>query len=725
MPERERESDRNDTDIFSDLEQLSQETGFIYSFCLMVARCLWMSTDDVAEINWTERPNQEELSLLLGLLVKHPIRLDAIPSDETILDQARRATELLQELHLFLSSPTLLGYSSDADDPDRLAELMHKYEDWMNSGKGMVEPIFYGGQGAYAFQFLEMASKRYAADARWIQQHKGTGIEAFVEIANDLELHTLERLRGIRRDIALKEECKAILSAMTFGLDDPSTTSRQSLEHFITAFSFTPGGINQEFNTTADYNAVHPRPVMVLEGGQYCIPIFPNLSKAIYDSPYYWMIEDEQYRDTALRNRGDATESITHDLLFPVFGSGRVFRGVKVGKGNADLTDIDVLAVSGNKAVIVQCKSKKLTIDARRGEGRALRADFTKAVQDSYDQAITARKALIDGGYRLSDATGAAISLPHRVDEVYILCLTGDHYPAVITQARVYLKRQDGDPHPILLSIFDLDLVCYYLRDRFDFLYYLRQRSAHAMYFMADSEISLIGFHLKHKLYPDESYDMTGIDSGYGQLVDANFLASRGNWPHTEASDRLFHTWKNEAFNELVEDIKLAASEGSNGTSPENLLFFLYDLAGKGADDLIKSVEELKRQTLSDGQEHSVRVPFLRHKRGITFVSFPIPMDPSQLQNSMQVKLEGMSLAHKYRSKADEWMILASFAGSPVRFDIFGYIRDPWQQDPKMDQWMESHLGPGIPVHPDGRRPSRNQSCPCGSGGKFKRCHGR
>ena len=46
-------------------------------------------------------------------------------------------------------------------------------------------------------------------------------------------------------------------------------------------------------------------------------------------------------------------------------------------------------------------------------------------------------------------------------------------------------------------------------------------------------------------------------------------------------------------------------------------LFFLYDLAGKGADDLIKSVEELKRQTLSDGQEHSVRVRFFGIREGL------------------------------------------------------------------------------------------------------------
>ena len=724
MAEQERERGREDTGTFADLEQLSQGSGFIYSFCLMVARCLWMSTDDVAEINWTERPNQEELSLLLGLLVKHPIRMDAIPSEETILEQAQRASDLLKELHLSLSSPTLPSSGLDADDPDRLTELLQKYEEWMDSGRGMVEPIFYGGQGAYAFQFLEMASKRYAGDEQWIQQHKGASIEAFVEIANILELHILKRLRGIKRGIALNEECKAVLSAMTFGLDDLPSANRQSLEHFITAFSFAPGHINQEFNTTAEYNAVHSRPVMVLGGGQYCIPIFPNLPKAIYDSPYYWMIHDEQYRDTALGNRGDTTESITQDLLTPVFGSGRVFRGVKIGKGKANITDIDVLAVSGNKAVIVQCKSKKLTIDARRGDGRALRTDFTKAVQDAYDQAITARSALIDGSYRLSDARGAAISLPHRVDEVYILCLTGDHYPAVMTQARAYLKKQDEDPHPVLLSIFDLDLVSHYLKDRYDFLYYLRQRSAHATHFMADSEVSLIGFHLKHKLFPDESYGMTGVDPWYSQLVDANFLASRGNWPKSEASEKLFHTWKNEVFDGLVEDIKLAASESPRQISAEDLLFFMYDLAGQGADDLVRSVERLKRQTLLDGQEHSMRVQMPRSKRGVTFVSFPTPTHATQLQ-VFQRKVQAISVAHKYRSQSDEWMILASFLGSPVRFDIFGYIKGAWQHDPEMDQLVDQNLVPGLIVHPNGERPKKNQSCPCGSGKKFKRCHGR
>ena len=358
------------------------------------------------------------------------------------------------------------------------------------------------------------------------------------------------------------------------------------------------------------------------------------------------------------------------------------------------------------------------------GDGIALSNDFTKAVQDAYDQAITARRALLDGGYRLIDANGATITLPDNVDEAYILCVTGDDYPAVMTQARIYLNVKDRDPHPIILSIFDLDVVSFYLNDRHEFLYYIRQRSAHTMHFVADSEVSLLGFHLRHKLFPDQNYDEMVLDNSFSQLVDADFLASRGNWHKSDSSERLFHTWRNKAFDELVEDIKQAANEGSRQISAEDLLFFMYDLAGKGADDLINLVEQLKRQTLQDGQEHSARMPMSRHKSGVTFVSYPAPTHSTQLF-ALERKLEAISFAHKYMSRADEWMMLASFAGSPVRFDIFGYIKGPWQQDTEMDQFVQEPLARGIPIRPDGKRFSRNETCPCGSGKKFKRCHGQ
>ena len=145
----------------------------------------------------------------------------------------------------------------------------------------------------------------------------------------------------------------------------------------------------------------------------------------------------------------------------------------------------------------MQCKSKKLTITCKVWRWTDHQDGLQKGHPGCYDQGIAGRKALLEGDCELIGEDGVPINLPSQVDEVYILCITGDHYPAVISQARTHLKIQDGDPHPIMMSIFDLDVVSYYLRDRFELLYYLRQRSNHTEYFLADSEMALLGFHLK------------------------------------------------------------------------------------------------------------------------------------------------------------------------------------------------------------------------------------
>ena len=168
------QQDRTQAEILSDLERLCEEPGFIYCLCLMVARSLWMSSEEVADIDWHSRPNQGELSLLLGLLAKHPVKLDVTLAADDIIEQVGSAIALLEELHHSVAFPQFTTDVGDnLDDQERMSLLLNKYEEWVNSGLGMVEPIFYGGEGAYNFQFLEMASKRYAADEQWIESHTG------------------------------------------------------------------------------------------------------------------------------------------------------------------------------------------------------------------------------------------------------------------------------------------------------------------------------------------------------------------------------------------------------------------------------------------------------------------------------------------------------------------------------------------------------------------------
>src|SRR6266568_7580095 len=90
-----------------------------------------------------------------------------------------------------------------------------------------------------------------------------------------------------------------------------------------------------------------------------------------------------------------------------------------------------VLAVVGNKAVIAQVKSKRLTEVAKIGNETRLGADFKLAVQEAYDQALLCRRALLDRDSNLL-VGGKEIHLGESIDDAYILCVTLDHYPAVM-----------------------------------------------------------------------------------------------------------------------------------------------------------------------------------------------------------------------------------------------------------------------------------------------------
>ena len=717
---------RSETEILADLARLSQAPGFIYTFCQMAWFALWMSTDEVTGIDWHLRPNNQELSLLLGLFVKHPLALHEIPAEDVLRRQATEATELLDELHRSCAVPTLNYHAqSPGVGPNQVHDLVETYRAWMLSGQGMVEPIFYGGPGAYIFQYLEMAAKRYAADEAWFQDKVGIGFSSILHIADAVHELSRERLQKVDLWSSHEQVCRAVLSAMSFRPEEIPGIERNAVDKFLSRFSFVPGTVNQEFDSMGVYNKVHSHPAIALDDGRYWVPLLPNLAESIYESPFYWMGKDEQYADTALKNRGDATEIITRDLLVPVFGRTRVHRGVVVRKGRADITDLDVLAISGNKALIVQCKSKKLTLTAKAGHGQTLRKDFMKAIQDAYDQALKGRRALLRGGYTFTNPTGNQIRLPNEIDEVYILCVTGDHYPAVITQARTFLNKETEDPDPVMLSVFDLDVISFYLRDRFDFLYYIRQRSSHAAYFVADNEKALLGFHLKCKLFPDGESPERKIEPVYSQLIDANFQVARGNWPYAPAAEELFHTWKNPPFEQLVRRIKLLADrQPTRHGAEEDLLFFLFDQAGSGADQLINMMQQLKRATLHDRKMHDTRLLMDGNRKGTSIVSFPAPLHPAHEQ-FMRRDLQDIASAHKYISRADEWLVLASFADSPFQFDIFGYAKDPWREDLQMEQLVETRLVSGGPVGGGRETLGRNHKCWCGSGKRLKRCHGR
>ena len=332
-------------------------------------------------------------------------------------------------------------------------------------------------------------------------------------------------------------------------------------------------------------------------------------------------------------------------------------------------------------------------------------------MQEAYNQGLLCRKAVIDNENKLF-VGGVELRLPEAIDEAYILCVTLDYYPAITHQVDVYLRKAPADPFPVALSIFDLDVIAFYLHDPFEFMYYLRQRTSLSDYFKADSEMTLLGHHLRHKLFKSGSASMEILDASYGRLIDANFQVMRGSVPRTAAADKLYAKWQNEDFKRLINQAK---STGDPRFA--DVVFFLYDLAGKGADDLIEILRLTKRKANADHKPHDARAVFKETKSGVTVLVEP--GSPALLRR----KLLPLARVAKYKSKADVWLALGCVATSENVVDAIAFAKYEWRPDSELEQ-VASHFQ-GRLMRPSGRKIGRNEPCPCDSGKKFKHCHGR
>ena len=672
-------SETTKDEIISALEQLTQESGFIFTLSLILWRDLFHPPNQAADIDWTQSLNVQELSFLCGLMIKHQWPPTETPSEETYKDQAVKVDNLFKKLHLAHNSPVINALKAHASQKPSKEQSEIAYLELLGSGEQMVEAIFYGGSGAYDFQFLEMAERRYRNDAGWLQSYVGAPFADFINITRKLKnLESADsRLERVHTATSFEQKCLACLELFTFRRADITDVVPESVDCFLNTFVIVPGTINQGFDTVGAYNAVLSHPIISLGEDSYFLPIAFNLAQSLYDSPFYWMEKDSQYKETARQHRGVATEEIAYELLKPVFGEGNVYRDVQVRDGGIDVTDIDVLGIGGNKAVIIQAKSKKLTVQSKMGGYESLQSDFQQAVQSAYDQGLISRRAVLG---RMNDfETSDAIYLSEAINEAYIVCLTGDDYPAITHQLDNYLNKDEADPYPLAMSIFDLDIVTYYLKDPFDFLYYLRQRSEYANYFKAASEMALLGFHLRHKLFPlnedGQPFDEVALDEDFAQLIDANFPVERGDHSRTEAADKLFNSWKNPEFDKLVAQVKATRAPGYT-----DALFYLFDLAGRRADNLIDVIRRVRRETLNDGGTHDASL-ISEAGRGISFMSFPHPTP------SLDAQLMGLAMACKYKNKADEWLALGSVATSWRFVDTMAYYNEKWQPDPQLEEF--------------------------------------
>ena len=706
-----------------------RKPGYIYSFLMTVVRDCFYDANNPAEYENRDKLITEELMTLLGFWLQCPEPKFSYPdSFEALYEMMIEAEGLMEEMHQASYELVIAEMREILDTPSNTQhERPSKRLSEKAKAQNIQEAIYYCGDYAYDYEYIHFLGKKYKYDKDWLLQNKSFDVDEAGSIAlaiKELLRKKTDVLRFPDRSLDFKQfeyddedEFKMALEFSTYmevipHFDESSSESEvsDSLHSFCNSLvrlfsldreelnSFSGGKIfldlfsldlsaenNSEYSRFGDYNVLQAKPIIHLGDGHYLIPLVYQLFVSLYETPFYWIIADKHYAKTAGTHRGKAGEDMAHEILSPIFGVDRILRDIEIKDSkHHTITDIDNLCLLGTKAICVQIKSKRLSQASRTGSLQQLTDDFKHAVQDAYEQAILCRKHLVDqsGIFFWSKDNQCKVDISKDIDEVYILCLTSENYPALTHQVHELLSIDTGNPTPVVFSIFDLRLITHYLDNPYKFTYYIRQRIRTSSYYYSTNEINYLSFHLLHKLYPNPDYNWEVLDNYLATEIDKDyypFISGRKSCLDTGA---LKHKWENKRFETLC-----SAIEKITTPKTADILFFLYDLSSDSRDELMNGLESVKQRSRQNNTVVSLRAQYSTPEEiiGITCIAI-------QPHADLYMNMFCLGEMHKYYHKADKWLTFGVYNTSPSMVDMVSYADVKWVEDPILDKICRENL---------------------------------
>ena len=493
------ENRRSLASVYDDLNEITSDYKIIYSLSYIMCKDMRGSIDKIYLGDTYERLSIKELQFVIRLWLKNSnknIGEDILK--EEVSTKSLLIRKLLDELHAAVYvDPSIL---IDA------AKSGISYKEIMNRPESFREAFFYSSEPAYEEQFLRFASQKYIYDKDWLQANSIDIDDLYVFYKR---VHALLQNKGRTLSTILNPTPEDFLSSWCFTSEEIAL-SFKGLSHFFDLLSISfNSGVNDDFNDIGDFNCLQEKPIIKLPDGNYFVSSIYGLSEAIYYSPYYWMMQDEGYCKQAIYNRGKSAENITYELLSKIVGQYSIYKDVIIKSSKSkNVTDVDILLISRNIAIVFQVKSKILTVLSRKGDLDAIKSDYNKAIKSSYNQGLKCKECLLDPNRYTFDISSIGLKQIHAIHDVYCVSILLEGYPGIIFQSQI-IEKEDASVFPIAISIFDLELIIKYLSNVEKFIDYIKKRELYASQMIAENEIVLL------KRYLDTGFESIEEENGF------------------------------------------------------------------------------------------------------------------------------------------------------------------------------------------------------------------
>ena len=682
---------RPEYEIFSELETLCTKPGFAH----IIAYFCWRDnlirfsdepkSEDISQRATRDSLCRTEISTLIGLMLKRKSDW-TLPSPDNMQRMIDKSEILLKEMHQCIANNVNLS---------KLIEDRIEGDSEFNpfaSASAMREPIFYGGDSAYIFQYIELAEKRYAKDDSWLLKNKGYSAKDARNVIDCILKNRLNKTEDTYNEFSerltdgfdkkLLDEW-TMIPAYTFTLKDISERldlSASTVSNVVSSFAVPRNSRNSSFTSLSDFNIANAYPIIQIDETTFLLLQQYNLAEAFYETPFFWFMEDESYTQTAMENRGTFTESFSEERLRTVFGNNRVFSNIDiVGRKGKKEGEIDVLVTFADRAIVLQAKSKKLTIAARKGNDNALRNDFKKAIQNSYNQAALCARLLEDSDYKLRSSDKQELHIERQFKEIYVFCVLSDHYPALSFQARQFLSYESSVKvvPPFIMDVFLLDVMTEMLQSPLQFLSYVNRRSLYKDQLFVTQELDALSYHLVNNLWFDKEYTHVGLTEDVSADLDLAMMVRRTGVEGEATPDGILTHYQGTEIGNLLAEIESMEDSGTI-----DLGFLLLSVSEDSLHMISKGIKELARRARRDGNLHDLTLLLDSESVGLTIHC------TYKSREQAEAALGIHCTQRKYTTKAINWFgICIDPDDRSLRFGMSWHHE--WQQSDKLDKLVK------------------------------------
>ncbi|MCX0332458.1 SEC-C metal-binding domain-containing protein [Acinetobacter radioresistens] len=716
-----------ENEVFSELELLTSDQGFIEILAFLAFKDTYIfvegeTLDSESFLRSYDRTrlSKTELATLIALTLKNHSG-NSLLSQEIIAKKSAKVYELFEKLHRTFY-------------PTEISQEEFVSGSFFSSGYMMREAIFYSAEGAFKHQYRDISQIRYRPDNGWLKENKGFTIEELVSIISTIEEIQYQKANALLAS-TIKKPIESFLPIFRFNLQELVNESKLPLDTveacLNTLLSYPKDQELNIFKSVDDFNYTNACPVIQIDDSYYTFSM-QTLWESVYESPFFWF-NNTPYNNQASKNRGLFTEHFTAQRLATIFGQENVFTNINLFRGSNKAGEIDVLVVFGELALIIQAKSKKLTIAARKGNSQQIEKDFQAAVEEAYKQAVDCSQLIQSGDIILKNETGDIVELPRRYKIILPICVVSDHYPALATQARQFLQPEVNNviKHPFVTDVFLVDTITEMLPSPLHIFDYLIKRSDYGNSILLNHELSTLAIYIRQNLYFQEDFHMMMLDDNVTCDLELAMLARRDNLKDVPLTpDGLLTKFKDTHIGNLLDQVCFSKSY-----KLQQIGFHLLSLDEESLDFLNQALEKMLIQFNKDQQRHDVSIGISDSKTGMT-----IYLEAGDYNKTLST-LKRHIQRRKYLEKAQSWV---GFCINPHTFiiSIAIYENHEWQYSSELERRFNTQrlnnpnnrvkIGDPISFGSKSSQPirnikpkiGRNEPCPCGSGSKFKRCCG-